>query len=322
MHLVSSNSAAALPVVHRPTRSITREEIEGAFAPATWRAYRAALDAWEAFASDRGLEPLPVDPGALCDWIRHLDAGGAKHSTIRVRVAALKTISKTVRAPFPIDADRELLMRSIARRKGTRPDQHQPLLTPDVRELLEHLPADGILNLRDRAIMLLTYAGAFRRSEVAAIDVEHLTWKRDGLLVLLPRSKTDQEGRGQLVAVAYGAKPATCPVRALKAYLAAAGDPKSGPLFRVTKRGRLLEERIADQVIYRLVKKLCARAGMDPADFGAHSLRAGHITQAITSGADPIRARDQARHTKLDTTLGYHRPAVAIKTSTSSDLDL
>ena len=109
----------------------------------------------------------------------------------------------------------------IRRDLGAAPDAKDPLLTADVRRLVEALP-DGLLGARDRALLLVGFAGGFRRSELVSLDVGDARFTRDGLTLTLRRSKTDQEGVGRQVALPYGARPQTCPVRATQDWLAAA----------------------------------------------------------------------------------------------------
>ncbi len=122
-----------------------------------------------------------------------------------------------------------------------------------------------LLGLRDRALLLLGFAGAFRRSELVGLDVADVRFVRDGMLVSLRRSKTDQEGAGEQKAIAYGERPESCPVRALQAWLQAAAIA-SGPLFRrVTCWGRAGEQQLSAQVVALVVKQRALAASLDHA---------------------------------------------------------
>jgi len=144
---------------------------------------------------------------------------------------------------------------------------------------VEHaVSATCLKGLRDRALLLLGFAGAFRRSELVALDVADLEEFEDGFKVTNRRSKTDQEGHGATIAIARGVT--TCPVKAVKAWLQAAGISE-GPLFRpVAKGGRLGTERLTDENVCTVVKAHAERIKLKGADFGAHSLRAGFLTSA------------------------------------------
>ena len=134
----------------------------------------------------------------------------------------------------------------------------------------------GLIGTRDRALILLGFAGAFRRSELVGLDVEDCAFTREGLTVLLRRSKTDQEGQGRKVGIPYGSNPDTCPVRSTQAWLEQVGITK-GPLFRsITRHGHVQEGGLAGLDVARVIKKLAQRAGLDAAKYAGHSLRAGH----------------------------------------------
>jgi integrase len=154
-------------------------------------------------------------------------------------------------------------------------------------------------------LLLLGFAGAFRRSELVALDVADLEETEDGFKIVVRRSKTDQEGHGVTIAIVRGHH--ACPVKAVKAWLRAAGITE-GPLFRpVAKGGRLGEQRLTDKSVCDLVKAYAARLGLKPADFGAHSLRAGFLTSAARRGASVFKMREVSRHKSMDVLQAYWR---------------
>jgi site-specific recombinase XerD len=171
---------------------------------------------------------------------------------------------------------------------------------------------DGLKGLRDRALLLFGFAGAFRRSELVALDVADLEETEDGFKVTIRRSKTDQEGHGVTIAIARGIT-ACCPVKGIKAWLQAAGISE-GPLFRpVAKGGRLGTKRLTDQSVCSIVKAYAERIGLKAADFGAHSLRAGFLTSAARRGASVFKMRDVSRHKSMDVLQAYVRDAELFK---------
>jgi integrase len=149
--------------------------------------------------------------------------------------------------------------------------------------MVNSLP-DTVKGKRDRALLLLGFAGAFRRSELVGLSVEDLQESRDGITVLLRRSKTDQEGEGRKVGIPYGQHPETCPVRALQAWREVAGISE-GLLFRaVNKSGKVGGKGLSPIDVARAVKSAAAAAGLNPAFFSGHSLRAGLATAAAAAG--------------------------------------
>jgi site-specific recombinase XerD len=164
---------------------------------------------------------------------------------------------------------------------------------------------------RDRALLLLGFALAARRSELVALDVGDLEECPEGLRVTIRRSKTDQEGAGAVVAVCRGS--ITCPVAAVKDWLTAAGISE-GPVFRpVGKGGRLRPERLSPQKVALIVKAYAARLGLDADAFSGHSLRSGFLTSAAARGASLFKMMDVSRHKSVDTLRGYVRDADAFR---------
>jgi integrase len=133
------------------------------------------------------------------------------------------------------------------------------------------------VNIRVGLPLLLGFAGAFRRSELVALDVEDCQFSNDGLTITLRRSKTDQEGQGRKVGIPYGSNPETCPVRVLQAWMEQAGLT-TGPLFRrLNRHGQVKAGRLSGIDVARIVKKLAERTGLDAAKYAGHSLRAGQL---------------------------------------------
>jgi site-specific recombinase XerD len=162
-------------------------------------------------------------------------------------------------------------------------------------------------DLRDRALLLLGFAGAFRRSELVALDIEDIEEIKEGLRVLIRHGKTDQEGKGALIAIVRGA--AACPVAADRTWVEAA-KILTGPMFRPVAKGeRLQQARLTDRSVAKIVKVHAARIGLDPAAFSGHSLRSGFLTSAAARGASLFKMMDVSRHKSVDTLRGYVRDA-------------
>jgi integrase len=166
---------------------------------------------------------------------------------------------------------------------------------------------DTLAGLRDRALLLLGFAGAFRRSELVALNIEDLEECDGGMRVRIGRSKTDQEGHGVTIGVVPGT--VVCPVRALKDWLSAARITE-GPVFRpVAKGGRIFETHLTDKSVANIVKRYAAKLGFDPKAFGGHSLRAGFLTSAAAKGASIFKMMDVSRHKSVDSLSAYIRDA-------------
>jgi site-specific recombinase XerD len=169
----------------------------------------------------------------------------------------------------------------------------------------------SLRELRNRAILLLGFAGAFRRSELVALNVEDIEETAAGMLVTLRRSKTDQEGLGRRVAIPRG--ELACPVAALRAWLDAAGITE-GAIFRriINKKSqRVTDRRLAARNVAAIVKQGAERLGFDPSTFAGHSLRAGFVTSAVKRGANLIKITDVTGHRSLEMLRTYSRDAEA-----------
>jgi len=165
--------------------------------------------------------------------------------------------------------------------------------------------------LRDRALLALGFAGAFRRSELVALRVEDLTVSADGFRVMIRRSKTDQEGAGQEIAILRGVR--IRPVAAVEAWLAASGITE-GFIFRpVLKGGRIQAEALTGHSVATLVKAYAKRAGLDSALFAGHSLRAGFLTSSAEAGAGVLKMVEVSRHKSIDMLRTYVRRADLFK---------
>ena len=170
---------------------------------------------------------------------------------------------------------------------------------------------DTMIGKRDRALLCLGFAGAFRRSELCALDVADLTEVPDGLRIQIRRSKGDQEGQGQEVAIPRGYR--LRPVEAVQAWLAVA-EITSGPVFRaVALGGKVSDAPLADNSAARIVKRYACRVGLDSAAYAGHSLRSGFLTSAAESGASIWKLSEVSRHKSLDTLRGYVRPVDLFK---------
>jgi len=198
------------------------------------------------------------------------------------------------------------VLKGIRRTLGTAPNEKAPLLAIDVREMVAALP-DTLLGFRDRALLLLGFAGAFRRSELVALNVEDLAFTEDGLIVTLRRSKTDQEGHGRKIGVPALPASDACPVRGLREWLAAAAITE-GPLFRSVSSGRLHHERLSDQTVAKVVKRHLP-TGHDTAKYAGHSLRAGFVTSAAAGGASIKAICRTSGHRSIETVMRYIREA-------------
>jgi integrase len=212
-------------------------------------------------------------------------------------------------------------MKGIRRTIGTAPGQKAATLTDDIRAMVDATDA-GIIGIRDRALILLGFAGAFRRSELVGLDVDDCVFSKDGLTVTLRRLKVDQEGVGRKIGIPYGSNPETCPVRTMQAWIEQAAIT-AGPVFRsINRHGHVKAGRLSGIDVARVVKKLVDRAGLDASKYAGHSLRAGHATSAAIAGASERSIMNQTGHRSVQMVRRYIRDGNLFRDNSAGKLGL
>ena len=275
----------------------TREYIQQAKADNTLRAYRSDWHDFETWCNNQGVNPLPAVPQVVALYITSLVEQGLKVSTLQRRVTAISQAHQAAGNETPT---KNTLVRSvlagIKREKGIAQKGKLPVLTEDIRRMITALP-DTLLGLRDRTLLLIGFCGAFRRSELVGLNAEDLSFTREGLVITLKHSKTDQEGQGRKIGIPYGSRLETCPVRTLQAWLEVSGIT-SGPVFRpINRHGQMQEGRLSDKAVALVVKRTAQKAGLNNIEqYAGHSLRAGLATSAAAAGASERAIMAQTGH--------------------------
>jgi site-specific recombinase XerD len=287
-------------------------------ARATRKAYRTDFGLFEAWCASRGLAALPALPGTVATFLAAQAQDGVKPSTLSRRLAAIRYVHASANHPSPTTHEAvKATLAGIRRTQGVAPDRKAPITAERLLQMVALVP-NTLRGARDRAVLLLGFAGAFRRSELAALEVRDLEFLPDGMRVTIRRSKTDQEGAGQTVAILRGA--CACPVEAVRLWLARA-KITAGPVFRpVTKGGRFMDVALTPHSVGMIVKTCAGRAGFNVGEFGAHSLRAGFLTSAAMRGASIFKMMDISRHKSVDTLRSYVRDADAFKNHAGAGL--
>jgi len=302
---LAARTAAAIALLETAERAKTYARQSRA--TATRRAYASDLRDFARYCTQNELAALPAAPQTVALYLAEL-AGKLKVSTIRRRVVAIAQQHLLHGHPAPT-ADpivREIL-KGIERTHGIAPHKKTALTADLLKDVLHRL--DGSLRgRRDRALLLLTFAGGFRRSEVAALDVADVRFEKRGAVVTLRRSKTDQIGAGREVAIPQLRTEALCSVHALRAWLSAATIIE-GPVFRTfSMRGDLQANRIDGRDVARLVQRLTGHARLE-GDFAAHSLRAGFVTSGAERGIAEASLQNVTGHRSPTILRGYVRRA-------------
>jgi site-specific recombinase XerD len=266
---------------------------------------------FKVYCDAKGVSALPATPETVAAYLA-AEAKTAKPSTIGRRVAAIRYAHKLAQLePLPTDAEGvKATVRGIRRTFGGARNKKAPAVASKMQSMVALAP-EGLAGLRDRALLLLGFASAFRRSELVALDVADIAETETGLLVTIRRGKTDQEGQGRAIGIPYG--DVACPVKALREWLDAAGI-EAGPLFRpINKAGAVAASRLTCRSVANFVKAYAVRAGFDGKMFSGHSLRSGFLTSAAAKGASIFKMMDQSGHKSVDTLRGYVRDAELFK---------
>lgn len=305
---------SALTVLHSSSNALSELSSEAldygraALSENTMRAYRSDWQAFQNWCEARNRPSLPATPATVANFASMLADEGKRVPTIARKLAAIRFFHRGAGMDNPTDnAGVAAIMKGIRRTIGTAPDQKAPATADVIHALLAHVPRDTLQGKRDRALILLGFAGAFRRSELVGITVEDLTFSDRGVDVLLRRSKTDQEGKGYSVAVLNG--KALRPVDRLEEWLSAAGIT-SGPIFRRMNRGdAMTPDALTAQSVALIVKRYADAAGLDASKLSGHSLRAGFVTSAAENRASISRIMEVTRHRDPRTVETYVRRA-------------
>lgn len=270
-----------------------------------WLAAEGLIPAAEA-ESIAAVHSATSTPAIVQDYLAHY-AEALKPATLTRRVAAIAKLHERVAAetggvnshPTKSPAVKETLA-GIRRSRGVRQTKALALTEAELRQITDALNTDSLQDLRDRALLMIGWRGALRRSEIVALKVENLETAEAGLILHIEHSKTDQDGEGQMVPIFSKASIRHCPIAALQRYLDTAGITE-GTIFPLTA-----------QSVSLILARAAERAGLDPdriAGLSAHSLRAGYATQAAANGYAAEQIAVVTRHRDLRVLYGYIRPA-------------
>ncbi|MCF8567735.1 site-specific integrase [Alicyclobacillus tolerans] len=288
----------------------------------TKKSYSADWAHFQTWCLERGFDSLPTTSQVIARYLADM-AGQLKVSTLQRRLAAINAMHRE-RGLASFSTRQEPLhsvWSGIVRKHGTAPSQKAPTLMDDIRAMVNTLP-NGILGERDRALLLVGFAGAMRRSELVGLNVEDIEFVREGLRVTIRKSKTDQEGQGHVIAIPYGSHIDTCPVRSLQAWLEVS-NISEGPLFRpVNRHGQVSTQRLSDHAVAKIVKRAAEAAGLDASKFSGHSLRAGHATSAAQAGVQERIIMRQTRHRSIEMVRRYIREGDMFRENSAAELGL
>jgi site-specific recombinase XerC len=251
--LARIETSPALPAILAAELEQAVEFSRAAKSAATIRAYQSDWRVFTAWCGERGLAPMPAMPETVAAFLAQEATRGTKASTISRRVAAIRYIHSLANQPSPTaESAVKTTLQGIRRKMGVAPVKKAPA-TSELVIAMAAAPDGSPRALRDRAILLLGFAGGFRRSELVALNVEDIAETPEGLRIVIRRSKTDQEGAGQTKPILRGS--IACPVAALERWLEASGIV-AGPIFRrVRGKSHVGPDRLTDGVVAAIVTR-------------------------------------------------------------------
>ena len=256
----------------------------------TQRAYKSDFKDFNEWCETNGQIPFPVSPETLAAYVSHL-ADTCKWATINRRLAAISKLHQLNNSETPTqNRIFKIVMDGIKRTKGVRQKQAPAFKLNILKQLLRDFETKTHADLRNKALLLLGFTGAFRRSELVALNVEDLNFTEEGLVVSMQKSKTNQYGDYEEKAIFYSPEAVLCPIRTLQIWIKTLEKTTNALFVRVRKGDRITKDRLTDKTVNDLVKTYFGE------EFSAHSLRASFITIAKINGADDSEIMRQSKH--------------------------
>ncbi|MFX3643357.1 MAG: site-specific integrase [Candidatus Pristimantibacillus sp.] len=269
--------------------------IEKSKSTSTRKSYQSDWSHFVDWCTRYELPYMPTTNETYALYLSSMVLDGLKASTIQRRMSSIAQAHYAKNFDTPSTKLIKEVWSGIKKEIGTYQEGKQPILIETLFEMLKLAPAN-IKGSRDKALLLIGFVGAFRRSELVNLDVSDFRLSKQGYTVRIKYSKTDQDGKGEFVAIPYGQSQETCPVLAIQNWLTVSSI-ESGPVFRaINKIGHLSEKRLSDKSVALIVKRYVEAVGLDPAMYAGHSLRKGFATTAAMRGSSERSIKEQTRH--------------------------
>jgi len=283
----------------------------------TVRAYKSDFKDFGLFCAQNAFKSLPTEPKIVSLYLTYLSTKEAKMSTMKRRLVSIGVIHR-LKGHY-LDTKHPLIIENlmgIKRRKGSIQKGKKPILISYLKKIINAIDQEKIENikkLRNRTIILIGFAGGFRRNEIVSLDYDDLDFVDEGLKIHIRRSKTDQFGEGFVKALPYFDSSIYCPVVSLKNWINESGI-NSGSLFRrFVKGSRLSENRLTDQTVALIIKEYLQLAGIDSKNYSGHSLRSGFATSAAESGVEERSIMAMTGHKSAEMVRRYIKDANLFK---------
>ena len=254
----------------------TLKNLKNSKAHNTLRAYQADFKDFTKFCLKNSFNSMPSDPKIIALYLTHLSSF-SKFSTLKRRLASIKVIHRLkghyIDTKHPIIAEN---LMGIKRKMGVKQTSKKPILINDLKLIINVINKDKneYKKLQNKALILIGFAGGFRRSELVSIEYEDIEFVNEGVKILVQRSKTDQTGLGMMKAIPYFQNKIYCPVTSLRDWISHS-KISDGKIFK-----------ISDRTVALTIQKYALLAGLDKTKYAGHSLRSGFATSTAETGAD------------------------------------
>ena len=290
----------------------TLKNLKNSKANNTLRAYQSDYRDFSLFCTKNGLSPMPTQPKIIALYITHLSKF-SKFSTLKRRIASISVIHK-LKGHY-LDTKHPIIMENlhgIKRTLGSRQKAKKPLLINSLKKIIKAIDQEKKERDRDRALILIGFAGGFRRSELVSILKEDVELVDEGVKILIKKSKTDQSGEGSIKAIPYFQNQEFCPVIALKRYMSLKKfNSNSEKIFK-----------LSDKSVALIIKKYAQIAGLDPTKYAGHSLRSGFATTAAEFGAEERNIMTMTGHKTTQMVRRYIQEANLFKNNALNKIEI
>ena len=291
----------------------TLQNLKSSKAVNTVRAYKSDFEDFGLFCVKNGFKSIPTDPKVVSLYLTYLSSKDVKISTIKRRLVSISVIHK-MKGHY-LDTKHPIIIQNfmgIKRRKGVNQKGKKPLLINDLKQIIDLINQQNepdIKKLRNKALLLIGFAGGFRRNELISLNIEDLEFVFEGLKINIKRSKTDQFGEGFTKGIPYFENYLYCPVKNLKNWLNVS-KIKKGPVFvRFSKGSKISNIRLTDQSVALIIKEYLTKNGIDSKNYSGHSLRSGFATSAAEAGAEERSIMAMTGHKSTEMVRRYIREA-------------
>ena len=295
----------------------TLKNLKNSKAQNTVRAYKSDFEDFGLFCVKNGFKNLPSEPKVISLYLTYLASKKIKISTIKRRLVSIGVIHKM--KGYYLDTKHPIIIENfmgIKRAIGTNQRGKKPLLINDLKALIDVINKENISDLkklRDTSLLLLGFAGGFRRNELISLDIEDIEFVFEGMKVTLKKSKTDQFGEGFVKGIPHFENYLYCPVKNLKKWLNMS-KIKYGPIFtRFSKGTKVTNTRLTDQSVALIIKEYLSKAGIDSKNYSGHSLRSGFATSAAEAGAEERSIMAMTGHKSSEMVRRYIKEANIFK---------